>query len=100
LETTIGISLDTLYNHNEMELTDVVAKFTSNPRKIMKLKQVSFEKGAEAKITIFDPDKEWIFSKEHSLSSATNNPYEHKKIKGKPEYVINGANIFKSVLGS
>ena len=99
MEATVGLSIDALYHKNKMELIDVVAKFTSNPRKLMKLDQVSFDKGSEAKITILDPEKEWIYSKENSLSSATNNPYEHMKIKGKPEYVINGVHLFKSVLG-
>jgi len=39
--------------------------------------------GADADVTVFDPDREWTFDKNHSASKSVNSPFYSWPLKGK-----------------
>ena len=46
-----------------------------------------------ADITIFDPNEEYVYTKEMIVSKSKNSPFIGKKLKGKVKYTIVGGRI-------
>ena len=46
-----------------------------------------------AEITIFDPNEEYVYTKEMIASKSKNSPFIGKKLKGKVKYTILGEKI-------
>jgi dihydroorotase len=61
----------------------MIAKFTVNPARLLNLNKGTLSVGADADVTIFDPDAEWIFRVEESASKSKNSPFNNWKLKGK-----------------
>ncbi len=61
----------------------IIEKMTLGPARILKLPPNTISEGAEANCAIFDPEKEWILTKENILSLSKNTPFLDKKITGK-----------------
>jgi dihydroorotase len=61
----------------------MIAKFTVNPARLLNLKKGTLSVGADADVTVFDPDEEWIFRAEESASKSKNSPFSGWKLKGK-----------------
>ncbi len=68
---------------NTVSLENLIATFTTNPRKRLNLKVPSIKIGQKADLTIFDPDLEWTFSEKENLSKSKNSPYFNKPLTGK-----------------
>jgi dihydroorotase len=83
LETAFSLAL----MHSKLSVEDIVEKFTAAPRRILRLPEVALEEGAEANLTFFEPDTEWIFNKSYSKSK--NTPFLGQTLKGKVRGVIN-----------
>lgn len=77
----------------EIPLKDIIKKISSNPRKILGLKNPLIDEGAEANITLFDPDLEWVFSQNHIRSKSKNTPFLGSKFVGKPLAVFNNGKM-------
>jgi dihydroorotase len=76
-------------NRSKMRHETIIAALTSKPRALLNLKSISIKEGEAANITLFDPDKEWIFEKKHIHSKSANTPFIGTKFKGKVIGVIN-----------
>ncbi len=61
----------------------MIAKFTVNPARLLNLNKGTLTAGADADVTVFDPDGEWIFRAENSASKSKNSPFFGWKLKGK-----------------
>jgi dihydroorotase len=46
--------------------------------------------GADADVTVFDPDCEWVFRTDESVSKSKNSPFNGWKLKGKAVATIVG----------
>jgi len=84
LETAFAL-LNT-YN-NSLSISQLIDKFTHQPRTILRLPENVISEGAAANLTIFDPTLEWVFSETRSKSK--NSPFFGKHLKGKAIYVLN-----------
>jgi dihydroorotase len=74
----------------------MIAKFTINPARLLNLKKGTLSVGADADVTIFDLNEEWIFRAEESASKSKNTPFNNWKLKGKPIATIVAGNIIWS----
>lgn len=83
LETELSLSLMQLYHSGRMPLVKLLEKFTVQPAKLLRLDKGTLDVGADADITIFDPDVEWIYDKESSASKSKNSPFHGWPLKGK-----------------
>jgi dihydroorotase len=83
LETELALSLMQLVHTKRLSLADMVAKFTINPARLLNLNKGTLSVGADADVTVFDVDAEWIFNREDSASKSKNNPFFGWKLKGK-----------------
>ncbi|MCM8788275.1 MAG: dihydroorotase [Candidatus Omnitrophica bacterium] len=61
----------------------IIEKLTIGPARALKIQPNTINQGAEANCVIFDPEKEWVVTKDSILSLSKNTPFLNKKIKGK-----------------
>jgi dihydroorotase len=83
LETELALALMQLYHSGRLGLAEIIAKFTVNPAKLLRLAKGTLSIGADADITVFDPDRRWTFSREESASKSFNSPFLGWTLKGK-----------------
>lgn len=83
LETELALSLMQLYHTKRVSLSDLIAKFTVNPARLLRLAKGTLAAGADADITVFDPDREWVFEAKDSASKSLNSPFFGWTLKGR-----------------
>jgi dihydroorotase len=83
LETELALSLMQLYHNQRVSLSEFIAKFTLNPARLLRLTKGSLTPGADADITVLDPDRVWRFDRSTSASKSANSPYYGWTLKGK-----------------
>src|ERR1051325_6535169 len=83
LETELALSLGQLYHTKRLSLSDVIAKYTTAPARLLNLKKGTLSVGADADVTIFNPDTEWVFDVKASASKSKNSPFYGWRLKGK-----------------
>jgi dihydroorotase len=93
LETSLALSLTRLYHTGLLSLEAVMAKMSSNPAKILGLNKGWIGIGAEADLTIFDPDEAWTIDPSQFRSKGRNTPFAGTEVKGRVKYTIVGGNI-------
>jgi dihydroorotase len=90
LETELSLSLMQLFHNQRLSLLDLIAKFTINPAKLLHLNKGTLNLGADADVTVFDPDRPWRFDKSGSASKSLNSPFYGWPLKGKAVATIVG----------
>ena len=93
LETELPLALMQLYHTKLLSLSDVLAKFTVAPARLLRLPKGTLNVGADADVTVFDPEGEWIFEQETTASKSRNNPFYGWPLKGKAVTTIVGGKI-------
>ena len=93
LETELALALMQLVHTKRVSLTDLIAKFTVNPARLLNLEKGTLAVGADADVTVFDPDHEWVFRAEESASKSKNSPFTSWKLKGRAVATIVGGKI-------
>ncbi len=93
LETTFGLTW--MHLHGMMKINDMVKKLAVAPREILGLPVPGFDPGQPANFTIFDPEKEWTFSKNDIFSKSKNTPFVGWRLKGKVLAVINNNQVWQ-----
>ncbi len=85
LETALG-SLMKLVHGKKLSLPALIAKLSAEPAKILgdkagKIGTLAI--GAEADVTVFDTEREWVVNTKDFASKGKNTPLEGEKLKGK-----------------
>jgi dihydroorotase len=74
-----------------VEIEDLIEKMTDAPRKLLKVQPVIVDVDTKANLTLFDPNREWVFTPESNYSKAKNSPWLGNKLKGKVVAVFNNS---------
>ena len=90
LETGLALSLGQLYHSKRMSLSDVIAKYTVAPARLLKLARGTLSVGMCGDVTVFDPDCEWVFVRNATVSKSFNNPFYGWPLKGRAVATIVG----------
>jgi dihydroorotase len=88
LETELALSLMQLYHTKRISLSDLIAKYTVNPARLLNLKKGSLSVGADADVTVINPDREWVFEVAASASKSKNSPFFGWPLKGRATATI------------
>ena len=83
LETELALSLMQLVHTKRISLVNLIATFTVNPARLLNLNKGTLSVGADADVTVFDAEAEWVFSRAESASKSKNNPFFGWTLKGK-----------------
>lgn len=93
LETSLGVTLQTLYHSGEMSLNDVLALMTHKPAAIIQSDRGTLVPGQAGDVTIFDPDEEWTLTPADLRSQSANSPWLGKSLKGRVKMTIVGGRV-------
>jgi dihydroorotase len=93
LEIELTLSLMQLVHTKRLSLTDMIAKFTVNPAKLLNLPKGTLSAGADADVTMFDLEREWVYRPEDSASKSKNNPFFGWQLKGQAVATIVGGKV-------
>ena len=95
-ETSLAATITHLIDKGYINYLDLVRITSYNPAKILGIDRGVIEEGKVADITIFDPNKEYIYTEEMIVSKSKNTPYIGKKLKGQVKYtIVNGNIVYK-----
>ena len=92
LETELALSLE-LVRKKVLSLRTLVEKFTVNPARLLRLKEGTLSIGADANITVVDPDREWTYDVTQSASKSRNSPFHGWKFRGQALATIVKGNV-------
>ena len=82
LETALG-SVLSLVHAGQVGLPLVIEKLTSAPADLLGRSDIgTLRRGAEADVTIFDPEAEWVVDTEAFVSNGKNSPLHGERLKG------------------
>ena len=87
-ETALPAEIMNLVDTGDLTYLDLVRLTSYNPAKLLKIDRGTIEEGKVADITIFDPNQEYVYTKEMIVSKSKNSPFIDKKLKGKVKYTI------------
>ena len=68
-------------------------KFTVAPARLLKLNKGTLSIGADADVTVFDPDVDWTYDRAESASKSKNSPFHGWSLKGRAVATIVGGKI-------
>ncbi len=97
LETSLPLSLS-LVRDGVINAMRMVELMSSAPASILKVDGGTLEVGSVADVTVIDPEKEFVFTKESILSKGKNSPFLDWKLQGKAVLTIMGGRITHSEL--
>lgn len=92
-ETALSAEIMNLVDTGDISYLDLVRLTSYNPAQLLKIDRGSIEVGKVADITIFNPNEEYIYTKEMVVSKSKNSPFIGKKLKGKVQYTIVGGKV-------
>ncbi len=96
-ETTVPAIIMNLIDTNELTYLDIARLTSYTPSVLLGLKDKgTIEVGKTADITIIDPNKEYVYTKEMVVSKSKNSPFIGKKLKGRNKYtIVNGIVVYE-----
>ncbi|MEA5460511.1 dihydroorotase [Arcicella sp. LKC2W] len=83
---TVFSSINT--NNEKLSLEEIIEKITDNPRRILRLTNPTIKEGEKANLTVFAPNKTWVYEEKKIVSKSRNSPFIGKTLKGKVIRVI------------
>lgn len=92
LETSLSLSLS-LVQEGILTLPELIQKMTINPARIIHIPKGTLGDGADADITVIDPEKEWIVDPAIFRSRGKNTPFQGRHLRGKAILTIGGGEI-------
>ncbi len=92
LETSLGLSLK-LVHEKVLTLSQLVAKMSANPARILGVKGGTLKPGAPADITLIDLNREWQVDAGKFASKSRNCPFQGWTLKGKATMTIVGGKV-------
>ena len=92
LETAWGLAL-TLVDEGVLSVEQVVALLTAQPARAFGLSKGTLAVGADADVTIVDPDAQWVVEPEQFRSKGRNTPFAGWKLKGRVTTTIVGGRV-------
>ncbi|HSC71585.1 MAG TPA: dihydroorotase [Candidatus Methylomirabilis sp.] len=93
LETAFGLSVTVLVEGEILTLNQVIARLTCDPARIFRLAKGTLAVGADADVTIVDPNREWLVDVKRFASKSKNSPFDGWKLRGQVLCTIVGGKV-------
>jgi dihydroorotase len=93
LETALGLVVTKLIVPGHLDWPTALAKMTINPAEVLKVDKGTLRIGADADVTIIDPEARWTVEPSRFRSKSVNTPYGGWELTGRAHTVIVGGRI-------
>lgn len=93
LETALGLVITRLIEPGHLNWPTALAKLTINPARILGIPKGTLAIGADADVTVIDPNMRWMVDPAEFQSKSTNTPFAGWELKGRATTVIVGGRI-------
>jgi dihydroorotase len=93
LETLLPVCVRALIEPGHLTWPQLIEKLTINPARVLGIDRGTLRPGAEADVTIIDPDAEWTIDPERFRSKSRNSPFAGWKVRGRAWLVIVGGEV-------
>jgi dihydroorotase len=93
LETALGLVVTRLIAPGHLDWPTALAKMTINPARILGINKGTLAIGADADITVIDPEARWTVNPARFRSKSTNTPFAGWNLQGRADTVIVGGRI-------
>ena len=95
--TGLETALPSLYHHYIKEgkfgWDLLIKRYAAEPRRILKLDQVSVKEGSKAELVLFDTQATTTFTQEFMKSKSPNTPFLDKELQGSVDLVLSGEEV-------
>jgi len=92
LETSLALSISLVQN-KVLGWSELITKMSANPARILNLPKGTLEAGADADITVIDPQLKWTVDVQVFRSRGKNSPFHGRPLQGKAILTIVGGEI-------
>ncbi|MDD2373785.1 MAG: dihydroorotase [Eubacteriales bacterium] len=92
-ETAFALAYTWLVRSGRMSLEKMLAKFTTDPAKILGQKLGTIDSGSPADLIIADLENSFVFDKKQIVGKAKNTPYDGFELYGKIVMTVQGGKI-------
>ncbi len=96
LETMLPVSL-MLVREKVLSLSELIAKMTVNPARLLNLAAGRLAKGDIADVCVFDPDEQWTLDRNRLYSKSRNTPWHGKTMQGRVRHTITAGKLVFSL---
>jgi dihydroorotase len=93
LETTLGLVVTQLIESGHLDWPGALARLTVNPARILGIPKGTLALGADADVTIIDPEVRWTVDPAQLHSKSTNTPFAGWELRGRAETVLVGGKV-------
>ena len=93
LETTLALVITQLIEPGHLDWLTALSKLTVNPARILGLDKGTLRVGADADVTVIDPDARWTVDPKKFVSKSCNTPLEGWELRGRAAHVIVGGRM-------
>ena len=93
LETTLGLTITRLIEPGHLDWPTLLAKLTINPARVLGLSKGTLRPGADADVTIIDPQARWTVDADAFRSKSASTPLAGMELRGRATHTIVGGEV-------
>ena len=93
LETSLGLVITQLIEPGHLDWSTALAKMTINPARVLGIDKGTLPIGADADVTIIDPEVRWKVDPAKFRSKSANTPFAGWELTGRAETVLVGGEV-------
>ncbi|NOR11453.1 MAG: amidohydrolase family protein [Desulfovibrionaceae bacterium] len=98
LETSVPLTMN-LVRENILTPSQMITLMSVHPARILGVEGGSLAAGAIADVTVIDPDKKFVYTKDSIVSKSGNSPFIDKEMQGKAVLTVVGGKVVFSEMG-
>lgn len=92
-ETALAATITNLVAKGHINYLDMVRLMSYNPAKLLGINRGEIREGSTADLTIFDPNKKYVYEESSIVSKSHNTPWIGKELQGQVMYTVVGGRI-------
>ena len=88
LETLLPLLIETLITPGHLTWPQLIEKLTTGPAQVLGIQKGTLQIGADADVTLINPNVEWTIDVSEFRSKSRNTPFDGRRVKGRAEKVL------------